>query len=359
MTTAVPASKKWLFSLLSLLLLLSTIEGCVWWMERRAYYGTVSLTFGDGGENSLYLNSDHNSRPQLRPGARLKGSKYEIAINQHGFRGPEMKTPKPREGLRIWFIGGSTTFDIYAPTDAQTWPALTGTLLGQAIGNPDVEVINAGIPGEIIRGNREDFENYFITLQPDILVLYAGPNDLRGGSMSSSPNGFLEPESDPGFLHRLATFRVLSRKLQTQRIPDAWREHRIDEHHWSRLEKDLDDFIVSARTKGVRVVLATHAHRAEEDATGREAARQVAEGTKLLRMDPEGVIESFSDYNNLVRELAQRKNIPLLDLREQVPARSEYFGDHTHFSAEGSVIAAQAAVEVLKKINLSPQRAPR
>ena len=107
------------------------------------------------------------------------------------------------------------------------------------------------------------------------------------------------------------------------------------------------------------MVLATHAHRAEEEAKGRVAARQVAEGTKLLRMDPEGVIESFSDYNALVRELAERRNIPLLDLRNAVPPESRYFGDHTHFSAEGSVLAAKATAELLQKIDLSAQRAPR
>ena len=353
MSSEIKRSRRWLFSLLSLTLLFSTLEGCAWWLERRAYHGKVSLSLGDAAGGSLYLNTDHDSRPQLRPGARLEGSRFEVSINQKGFRGPDLRSPRPRDGIRIWFIGGSTTFDIYAPSDAETWPALTGSLLGQALANPDVEVINAGIPGEIIRGNREDFEAHYGSVMPDVLILHAGPNDLRAGSQSSAPGGQLEPEPEPGILHRLALFRTLSRKLQWQRVPSSWTTHQIDEHHWNRLEKDLTDFAASARSKGVEVVLATHAHRAEEDATGRRAARQVAEGTKLLRMDPEGVIRTFSEYNERIRTIAKARSLPLIDLREAVPAEGRYFGDHTHFSAEGSRVAAEAAVEVLKTLDLS------
>ena len=353
MSAPIKRSRRWLFSLLSLTLMLSSIEGCAWWLERRAYHGKVSLRHDDSAGGSLYLNTNHDSRPQLRPGAQLKGSSFEVSINQKGFRGPELLSPKPQDGIRIWFIGGSTTFDIYAPSDATTWPALTGSLLSAALNNPEVEVINAGIPGEIIRGNREDFEVNFGSVRPDVLILHAGPNDLRTGSQSSAEGGQLEPEPAAGPLHRLALFRVLSRKLQWQRVPASWATHRIDEHHWNRLEKDLTDFIASAQSKGVKVVLATHAHRAEEEATGRRAARQVAEGTKLLRMDPEGVIDTFASYNDRIRRIAEDRNLPLIDLREAVPAESRYFGDHTHFSAEGSELAAQAAVKVIENLDFS------
>lgn len=359
MTSEIQRSRKWLFSLLSLLVLLSTLEGCAWWLERKAYHGKISLRHDDSAGGSLYLNTSHDARPQLRPGATLQGSRFEVSINQKGFRGPELQSPKPQNGLRIWFIGGSTTFDIYAPSDATTWPALTGSLLGEALGNPAVEVINAGIPGEIIRGNREDFEVHFGSVRPDVLILHAGPNDLRAGSQSSAQGGQLEPEPTAGLLHRLALFRVLSRKLQWQRVPSSWAAHRIDSHHWNRLEKDLTDFIASAQSKGVTVVLATHAHRAEDGATGRQAARQVAEGTKLLRMNPEGVIQTFAEYNDRIRAIADAQNLPLIDLREAVPPEGRYFGDHTHFSAEGSRIAASAAVEVLKTLSLRSRQPPQ
>ena len=54
-------------------------------------------------------------------------------------------------------VGGSTTFDVFAPSDSQAWPALLGR---NGDRRPDrvVEVINAGIPGEMIAGNQEDFE---------------------------------------------------------------------------------------------------------------------------------------------------------------------------------------------------------
>jgi hypothetical protein len=44
-------------------------------------------------------------------------------------RGPEIMVPKPDNGLRVWCVGGSTTFDIYAPDNASTWPAVTQDVL--------------------------------------------------------------------------------------------------------------------------------------------------------------------------------------------------------------------------------------
>ena len=211
------------------------------------------------------------------------------------------------------------------------------------------------MPGEIIRGNRLDFQTHLASIRPDVLLLHAGPNDLRTASNSSDSARGLAPEPEPSWMHRFATYRVLARKLQLGPIPDSWVGRSIDTAQWDRIEKDLVDFVDAAQQKGLVVVMVTHAHRAEETATGSAAKRQVAEGRKLLRMDAESVIQAFARYNQLVRDIAQEKGLALIDLREAIPASSEFFGDHTHFSAEGSRRAAQAAFDVLKNLDLSPQ----
>ena len=339
--------KKWAYSLVATLLVLTVIESVAWWLERREYMGGFSLQ--SSAHETLYIDKG-DDRPHLRPGAKLSGARYSIAINKYGFRGPELERRKANT-VRIWFIGGSTTFDIYASSNETTWPALTGAGLQAAWPDKKIEVINAGIPGETIRGNRQDFQNYYGQIHPDILVIHAGPNDLRSSSIHAPG---LASEPLPGPFHRLATYRLLSRKLQLQRIPQSWKNREIDHPLWERLETDIRHFIAAAQQKGVKVVLATHAHRAKNKSRGRSAAIQVAEGTRLLRMDAVSVIKTFEQYNEMIRRIAKEQGIPLIDLREQIPARVTYFGDHTHFSSKGSRLAAKSAVEVLKKLELQP-----
>ena len=43
----------------------------------------------------------------------------------------------------------------------------------------NVEVINAGVPGEIMSGSAQDFQDFGGAFKPHMVVVYHGPNDLR------------------------------------------------------------------------------------------------------------------------------------------------------------------------------------
>jgi lysophospholipase L1-like esterase len=336
--------KKWAFALIVTLLFFSALEGAAWFIERQAYLGTFSPQ--NTPQDILYIDKG-DGRPHLRPGAQLSGSRFEIHINSLGFRGPDLVQPRTDQTRRIWFVGGSTTFDIYAPTDRETWPARVGESLQAAWPDRKVEVINAGVPGEVLRGNREDFESFFAQVGPDILVIHAGPNDLRSAAMHVTG---LEPDPEPRLVERLAFFRVLSRKLRLQHIPSSWKGREIETHFWDRMDKDLRDFVGSARKKRMTVLLATHAHRAEDAATGRQAAWQVAESSRLLKMDGESVIAAYARYNEMVRQVAADLQVPLVDLRSVIPPEEGLFGDHTHFSPSGSARVAAAVAATIQTL---------
>ena len=109
--------------------------------------------------------------------------------------------PSPQR-VRIWFIGGSTTFDIYAPTDHETGlPLLEACWMH--ICPTSCRGHQRRVPGEDSRqpaGFRATPE-----VRPDVLVLHAGPNDLRmaanssdsarGTSQRQSPDGCTGPPS--------------------------------------------------------------------------------------------------------------------------------------------------------------------
>lgn len=122
----------------------------------------------------------HNSKlweehPQLVGVNRKNVSVYldgdTYTHNSQGWRGEEFDATVAKK--RILAIGGSTTYGI-GVSDKETWPCYVDSLLGS-----DYEVINMGVPGYSTIQHIEQAKLYLDDLQPDIILLHAGLNDLR------------------------------------------------------------------------------------------------------------------------------------------------------------------------------------
>ena len=337
--------KKALLSIFLTTITLLTLNGLMALGERLAY----GAFWVNGRPDGLYIHQS-GQRPQLRPGAELNGWLYQISINAFGFRGQAPSAPMSDNRVRIWCIGGSTTFDIYAPTDAQTWPAQLQATLQAAHPDKVIEVINAGIPGEIYAGSLSDIQRFAKDLQPDWVVMYHGPNDLRE---VLSLNHKAEGAAPPSILEQgdFALFRILKRNLQQKRlIPQSWSQHRFSRNHRDELERRVHNFLRGIQPLKIKPLLATHAFRAAPNDTGPIAQQNVGEAVLLFQQSPENSIESLDSYNQLVTELAQRYSIPLADVRSAVPSDAQYWGDATHFKAPGSLLAAQKITETLSPL---------
>jgi len=101
----------------------------------------------------------------------------ELHINDMGYRGHSFSATKPDGVVRIIIYGGSAVFDPYAP-EGGDWPHRVETILKQN-GLPQVEVINAGIPGHAsfdclgrLFAEGHDFS-------PDYLVFSNAWNDIK------------------------------------------------------------------------------------------------------------------------------------------------------------------------------------
>jgi len=287
-------------------------------------------------KEAIYQTTD-NGRRTLRPGSELQGTSTQVKINKMGFRGPDPIDPKPENSFRIWCIGGSTTFDVWAPDDASTWPAKLQAYLQEAKPELTVEVINAGIPGEMMNGSRDDFEEHFERTQPDAMVFYHGPNDIRGIAFNGPP-----PVIE-GLDEKFAIVRSVRGAVQSKlpQVPPEWNNHRLTSHHYGILQQTVQQLVNAARQRGVKVMMVSHALQAANGETGDKALRGTSEVTALLQMSPEGVLHTFKDFNEIVRATAEREQLPYADLRSQIPSDDMYWGDSLHFSAKGSDIAGR------------------
>ena len=350
--------KKIIFAIILTILSIFLVNALCAIGERTAYGARWA---GDRPEG-LYIHQN-GERPRLAPNAVLSGWLYDIRINSLGFRGRELNTQerKPKDTVRIWAIGGSTTFDIFARNNEETWPSLLEQYLQEAHPNLTIEVINAGVPGEVYWGSKTDFEQYHSTLRSEFILLYHGPNDLR--QVSTTPmhsHGAHKTHqigpANPGFHSLLsnqewALMRVLRRTVQPlQPLQPHWADKSVTQNMINDLQNRVQQMIQSAQHRRVQPILATHALRAQPGDTGDTARTRIAESAQLLQMMPEQVIEGFDAYNDMIRKMAKQRNLPLADVRSVVGPESENWGDATHFRLKGSELAAKEFFSVISPL---------
>jgi lysophospholipase L1-like esterase len=117
-----------------------------------------------------------------------------ITINSLGFRGEEMTLNKPSETLRIVIVGSSAAFGV-GVRDEEAFTTLLEANLAEQI-DQEVEVINAGITGANSTQELIVLETRVIALEPDIVVIYDGRNDLY---FATSP--LWQPHYPPALQH--------------------------------------------------------------------------------------------------------------------------------------------------------------
>lgn len=133
---------------------------------------------------------------QIRPdwvndGLGLRGRRGRRAGRQFllpGFRPARLAVKKPPGLLRVFALGGSTTYGLYVGA-RDAFPARLETLLRERLKRP-VEVINLGCPG--FASDRVDaLLPRVLELQPDLLVVVTGHNEMLGGNVG--PTAGLSP----------------------------------------------------------------------------------------------------------------------------------------------------------------------
>lgn len=102
-----------------------------------------------------------------------------------GFRPDRIAKKKAPQTLRIFVLGGSTTFGLGVGAEA----AFAGVLerqLGAAFPGHQVEVVNLGCPGWA-SPRVANLVRRLVRLEPDLLIVYSGHNEMLGGQLGERP----------------------------------------------------------------------------------------------------------------------------------------------------------------------------
>jgi lysophospholipase L1-like esterase len=141
-------------------------------VDAAAPPGGQASTKGDPEADTYY----YKMAPGIHDAPAPYTTKYRI--NSLGFRGDDFNPQGKAPGVtRIFAVGQSSTFGAES-ADGETWPARLGHYLStQKPGG--YEVINAGFDGYHSRHMKNLVLQELGRYQPDMLIFYAGLNDLN------------------------------------------------------------------------------------------------------------------------------------------------------------------------------------
>jgi lysophospholipase L1-like esterase len=308
-------------------------------------YATLDQTLG------LYRPHPFlNTAP--RSGAAVEAFGKSATFNSLGYRSPERPMSKAPGTVRILCAGGSTTFDLLAASDEETWPWLLEAALSAA--GERVEVWNAGFPGWTSVENLISLAVRDADLQPDIVLLFQGINDLQPASHRPFDRQYVEGHAE-----------VSRRALGLDRQPLAWTERSLlleaardaifgAEDPWDRVRaaaeaggrrgelapeaaevfaRNVRSFVALVRGHGGIPVLATQVLRLR--AATEPQDREYLAGW-LAGLDPGAAPAALEVLNDVFRRVAEEDEVLLVDAAGELEWRDEHFADPMHFSAAGS-----------------------
>jgi lysophospholipase L1-like esterase len=273
--------------------------------------------------------------------------------NALGFRGPEIAPVKPPGGVRIFCLGDSSTYGFSISRDEATWPVRLQLYLNRNAKPNRFEVINAGAPGYSSFESLSMLEYKGLDLQPDVVVVYLGFNDLRAstwprvaGDNTHFRKSWGLPErpaitalelSETFLLARWFFTDYHARAIELARfviVPEDGDQltHGLQpakEQGFVNFRRNLRSIVAVARNSGTRVLLVTQAYG--EGTIDRERSEII--GTAMARL--------CRIVRDVSREHPNDDGVALLDARHLLPTMPGIFTDGVHMNDDGADFLAR------------------
>lgn len=325
--------RRWLFRLLSLLLtLLATV--ILGEILLRCYIRVRGWT-PNCYASDLALFEPHPTRGlDLRPSTSIRTGVTRITINSHGLRGPEIAAVRPAGTLRVAILGGSSVFGYFVSDGEEAARLLETDLRGRG---HQVEVLNDGVPGYNLFHTIDRFSERIAPLQPDVVLLYAGWNDLTY-LCSQEPTAArftrrVGVSTGDRILGQSALYAFITRRVfggQVRLAPTHIRSAVMQAEGERQLRQNLDQLADVVERQGSRLIVCAPCTAARPDATP---------GLRKLLADSPAVAQQMivlgTHLQQILAEFARDRGVPFIDAQAALPADETILGDYTHLTVEG------------------------
>jgi len=329
--------------------------------------------------------------PQIRrdnPGGKVLDI-YPIDADADGYIMPSRVHDKAE--LTIVFLGGSTTESMYVAPE-QRFPYRVGRLLEQRLGMP-VNSFNGGRSGNNAMHVNAIMLGKVVPMHPDYVVFMTDINDLAALSRFGT---YWSNDGDFALLRRERTglewgFRLIRDSL----IPATYRAYRTalleirsvlsrgpvaapagspaasppiaDHSQWERwgaaYGSAVQEFVDTARAWQLRPVLMTEVllppggWRKPGEAQGGDYL--AADKLERSGFSSSSFNDAHEYFNGIVRGIAQRSSVGLIDLMAQGPWTNNEAYDGLHFTDAGSERAAEIIADALAAMYKADRPAAR
>jgi len=296
------------------------------------------------------------------PNAPVLASNGSERLNERGWRGPLALETKSR--LRVACLGDSCTYGVFIKKSKETYPGQLQYLLKENH-RFSVEVLNFGLNGYNTFQGVELLRDDVAKAKPDVAILYYGWNDrTRVVGYFNYPERirFLSSiyfKSNTVRLFYLLTDGWLQNARYSRKLNSLLGE-RVKKHPLTlqQVEDNLHEFIKLSRDNNITPLFVTAPWGGGDLAQQRKtyASLSAASRRGLSPVDLVYSLHNIDQYNELVRRIARREGVTLVDLAElfeKIPEaeQASYFypNDRMHPSEIGCRwIAKVLAPEVLR-----------
>lgn len=269
-----------------------------------------------------------------------------IRINSQGFRGPEIKMPKPDGVFRLAFVGASTTYCAEVSSNEMVWAHLVSKGLAERYPANKFDYINGGVSGYSTETSLINLEKRILPLNPDVVIIYHATNDLSAESRKLARQANIERtnlEQEESWLGRysllwhLVEKNLLLMKAQTQTaeqmLPDDI------QMQGTEFKENLEKLVRIAREGGVKqVVLVTFSiHPRDGMSPEQLESAMVSAKYYMPYLSGRALLQGFKHYNQIIREVAYKTGAILIEQENSIPGDAAHFVDSVHFTDLGSL----------------------
>jgi len=278
----------------------------------------------------------------LIPGIKLD----DRTVNERGLLHGPLTVPKPPATYRILCLGDSCT-----AMGSGSYPAVLQKRL-DLVARPDrrFEVINAGVFSYSSTQGLRLYRHRLGDLEPDLVTVYFGWNDhfLTTTYSDRSLGGRETPL--PSFVRLLRQLRLyqlvqcLVNTMQLQAIAKQRAGHQLFRVGPEDYRENLKEFVDLARRQAARPVLFT---APGNHGPGRVPDYYIVNG---LAESEESIIRLHRQYNDIVRDVARKMRVEVLDLEEAFNRQNKddlFIKDGIHPNAQGRHLIAKLFLEKL------------
>ena len=309
---------------------------------------------GTGGIDTLKRFDADSGLSIPTPGYRRAGALVNVNVNSLGFRGQEFTAEKPQGVIRVACLGASTTFCAEASRDEMSWPHRLQEILRARCGS-HIEVINAGVPGYTVEESLRNLTHRVLRLNPDIIIVYHGNNDIVKDTRSAAIKAGLVQEGEgqqPEWIAFLSRYSLLvdlvAKNLAIQSGGSSRKLTEIPPDLSDRFVTTLGEIHQVAKDNGISLVLSGFVTKyrpgQDRDTQGRNA--DVA-FFYMPWMTIDGLLDAVAMYNSAILSFADAHDVPVIREIESIPADENHFADCMHLRDAGCEVMAQRFADFL------------